>query len=181
MREMQRLQPQLKELQAKYKGAPDKLNRETIALFRTHKVNPLGGCLPILVQMPVFVALYAVLSSTVQLRDAPFVLWIHDLSAPDTVAAISGFSIHLLPILMTLTSLWQAKMTPTDPRQAMTTYMMPVVMLFLFYGLPSGLVLYWTVTNLMQIAQQYAMKLHAAPAPAPVPERPAVRARRSAG
>jgi YidC/Oxa1 family membrane protein insertase len=160
MREMQRLQPALKELQTKYKNVPEKLNKETMALFREHRVNPLGGCLPMLVQMPVFVALYGVLSSAVQLRNASFILWITDLSSPDTIGNIGGVAIHLLPLVMTATSLVQAKMTPTDPRQAMTTYMMPVMMLFLFYSLPSGLVLYWTVNNVMTIIQQHAMKLN---------------------
>ncbi len=166
MAEMQRIQPLLKQLQEKHKDNPEKLNKETMALFKEHKVNPLGGCLPMLVQMPVFVALYGVFSSAVELRNAPFVWWISDLSSPDIAATIGTFSLHALPLVMTVTSIIQAMMTPTDPRQRSMTYMMPVMMLFIFYPLASGLVLYWTVNNVMTIAQQYMMKLHVAHEPA---------------
>lgn len=175
MAEMQRIQPMLKQLQVKLKDNPEKLNKETMALFKEHKVNPVGGCLPMVVQMPVFVALYGVFSSAVQLRDAPFVWWIQDLSSPDVVATIGTFAVHMLPVLMTVTSIIQAMMTPTDPRQRSMTYMMPIMMLFLFYPLPAGLVLYWTINNIMTIAQQYMMKMHVAHEPVVAVLTPAVR------
>jgi YidC/Oxa1 family membrane protein insertase len=117
----------------------------------------MGGCLPILVQMPVFIALYNVLSNAVELRRAGFLLWIDDLSAPDTVGHLFGFPVNPLPLVMTATTILQQKLTPTDPRQAMMAYMMPVVMLIFFYSFPSGLVIYWTVNNVLQIAQQWWM------------------------
>jgi len=125
-----------------------------MALYKKHKVNPLGGCLPIVVQMPVFIALYNVLNSAVELRKAPFVLWIGDLSAPDRVGVVAGLPIHIMPLIMAGTMVWQQKLTPTDPRQAAMAYIMPIVMTVFFYAMPSGLVLYWTVTNLMAIGQQ---------------------------
>ncbi|MFH0777873.1 MAG: membrane protein insertase YidC, partial [Candidatus Eisenbacteria bacterium] len=155
MRNMQRLQPEIQKLKEKLKKDPQKLNKEVMGLYKKHKVNPLGGCLPLLLQMPVFIALYNVLMNSIEMRQAHFVWWISDLSSPDTVAVIAGFSIHVLPIIMAGSMFWQQKMTPTDPRQAAMTYFMPILMLFFFYGLPSGLVLYWTANNLMTIAQQY--------------------------
>jgi YidC/Oxa1 family membrane protein insertase len=158
MRNMQRLQPEIQKLKEKFKGEPQKMNREVMALYKREKINPLGGCLPLLLQMPVFIALYNVLMSSIEMRKAHFVWWISDLSSPDTVAVVAGFAIHLLPLLMAVTMFWQQKMTPTDPRQAAMTYFMPALMLIFFYGLPSGLVLYWTANNGMTIAQQYLMQ-----------------------
>ena len=170
MRNMQRLQPEIQKLKQKFKGEPQKMNKEVMALYKKEKINPLGGCLPLLLQMPVFIALYNVLMSSIEMRRAHFVWWISDLSSPDTVAVVAGFAIHLLPLLMAVTMFWQQKMTPTDPRQAAMTYFMPALMLIFFYGLPSGLVLYWTANNGMTIAQQYLMqrgdKKEAPPQPA---------------
>lgn len=154
MRDMQRLKPEMERLNEKFKDDPQKKNQATLELYKKHKVNPLGGCLPIVVQMPVFIALYNVLSSAVELRKAPFGLWIGDLSAPDRVGAVAGLPIHIMPLIMAGTMVWQQKLTPTDPRQAAMAYIMPVVMTVFFYAMPSGLVLYWTVTNLMAIGQQ---------------------------
>jgi YidC/Oxa1 family membrane protein insertase len=154
MRDMQRLKPEMERLNEKFKDDPQKKNQATLELYKKHKVNPLGGCLPIVVQMPVFIALYNVLNSAVELRKAPFVLWIGDLSAPDRVGAVAGLPIHILPLIMAGTMVWQQKLTPTDPRQAAMAYIMPIVMTVFFYAMPSGLVLYWTVTNLMAIGQQ---------------------------
>ncbi len=154
MRDMQRLKPELDRLNAKYKDDPQRRNQATLELYKKHKVNPLGGCLPILVQMPVFIALYNVLNTAVELRKAPFVGWISDLSAPDRVGSVGGIPIHILPLIMAATMVWQQKLTPTDPRQAAMAYLMPIVMTVFFYAMPSGLVLYWTVTNLMAIGQQ---------------------------
>jgi YidC/Oxa1 family membrane protein insertase len=154
MRDMQRLKPEMERISEKFKDDPQKKNQATLELYKKHKVNPLGGCLPIVVQMPVFIALYNVLNSAVELRKAPFVLWIGDLSAPDRVGAVAGLPIHIMPLIMAGTMVWQQKLTPTDPRQAAMAYIMPVVMTVFFYAMPSGLVLYWTVTNLMAIGQQ---------------------------
>jgi len=158
MREMQKLQPEIQKLREKFKKDPQRLNKEVMALYKTHKVNPLGGCLPLLLQMPVFIALYNVLMNSIEMRKADFVWWINDLSSADTVAVVSGFSIHLLPLIMGASMFWQQKMTPTDPRQAAMTYFMPILMVVFFYSLPSGLVLYWTANNFMTIAQQYIMQ-----------------------
>ena len=158
MREMQKLQPEIQKLREKFKKDPQRLNKEIMGLYKKHKVNPLGGCLPLLLQMPVFIALYNVLMSSIEMRKANFVWWISDLSSADTVAVISGFSIHVLPLIMGISMFWQQKMTPTDPRQAAMTYFMPVLMVLFFYSLPSGLVLYWTANNFMTIAQQYIIQ-----------------------
>ena len=135
--------------------------------------------------MPVIYALYNVLMNAMELRKAPFVLWMRDLSSPDTVAHIGSIPVNILPLLMAATMFWQQKLTPTDPRQASMLYLMPLLMVFFFYGLPSGLVLYWTATNLLAIAQQSLMKPQmvpaaAAPSPAGTPpdsKRNAKRAR----
>lgn len=154
MKAMQRVQPEMEALRKKYADRPQEMNKQLMLLYQKHKVNPLGGCLPIIVQMPVLFALYFSLMFAIDLRMAPFVSWIHDLSAPDTVAHVMGFPVHVLPIIMTLVSVLQARSTPTDPRQAAMTTLMPIFLLVFFYNMPSGLVLYWTVTNLGTWAQQ---------------------------
>jgi YidC/Oxa1 family membrane protein insertase len=111
--------------------------------------------------MPVFIALYTVLANSVELRHAPIVGWIKDLSSPDTLFRVGGFSVHILPILMAVTMFWQQKLTPTDPRQAAMMYIMPVMMLFFLYGFPSGLALYWTVINILSVGQQYLINREA--------------------
>ena len=157
MRAMQRLQPEMERLREKYKNKPEAMNTAVMALYRENKVNPAGGCLPMLLQMPLLFALYAVLNSAIDLRQAPFVGWIHDLSAPDRLFSVAGFSIHLLPIIMALTGFLQQKLTPapTPSQQQSTIYLMNLFMLFVFYGLPSGLVFYWTVMNLYTSLQQW--------------------------
>jgi YidC/Oxa1 family membrane protein insertase len=158
MSAMKRVQPELEALKKKLKGDPKKMNQAQMELFKKHKVNPMGGCLPILVQMPMFFALYNVLVESVQLRRAPFVGWIDDLSAPDTLFSMGTFPIHVLPLIMAATQLAQPAMgASTDSRQQMMKYMMPIFMLVIFYGLPSGLVLYWTVNNVATAVQQYLM------------------------
>jgi len=109
-----------------------------------------------ILQMPVFFALYAVLANSITMRQSGFVWWITDLSIPDTVGMVGGFAIHVLPVIMFFTTVAQQKVTPvTDPRQKMMGYMMPVVMLFIFYSFPAGLNLYWTVNNVLTVAQQW--------------------------
>ncbi|MBN1163359.1 MAG: membrane protein insertase YidC [Candidatus Krumholzibacteriota bacterium] len=168
MKDMQRLQPKLKELQEKYKNNKEKLNKETMKMYKEAGVNPLGGCLPLLLQMPVFIALFNVLRNTIELRDAPFVLWINDLSSPDvlfnfgTKLPLLGSECHILPLLMGGAMFLQSKMggSPTGEgvgaaQTKMMSTMMPIVFTFIFYGMPSGLVLYWIVNNILSIIQQY--------------------------
>jgi len=157
MRKMQKLQPEVERIRAKYKSDPQTMNAAVMALYRENKVNPAGGCLPMLLQMPLLLGLYQVLFNAIELRQAPFVGWIHDLSAPDHLFDVAGFPLRLLPVLMTLSGLLQQKLTPTDPRQLPTMYLMNVMMLVFFYGLPSGLVLYWTVMNLLTALQQWLL------------------------
>jgi len=148
MREMAKLQPKLKELQAKYKGKPDQLNKATMELYRKHKVNPFGGCLPIIIQIPVFFALYNVLLNAIELRGAPFVWWITDLSSKDPY--------YILPIIMGITMYIQQKLTPAtgDPTQQKIMMFMPIIFTIMFMGFPSGLVLYWTTNNVLTLIQQ---------------------------
>jgi YidC/Oxa1 family membrane protein insertase len=156
MREMQKVQPEIERIRQKYKD-PQEMNTAMMALYKEHKINPAGGCLPMLVQMPLFIALYSVLFNAIELRQAPFVAWVDDLSAPDTLFHVPGFPwpIRLMPIVMALSGLLQQRLTPTDPRQASSMYFMNVIMLVFFYNLPSGLVLYWTVMNLLTALQQW--------------------------
>jgi YidC/Oxa1 family membrane protein insertase len=162
MRRMQELQPEIKALQDKYKSNPQKLQQETMKLYKEKKANPMGGCLPMFVQIPVFIALFTVLRNAIELRYAGF-LWISDLSTAENLFAgsvpIVG-SLNILPLLMSASMIWQQKLTPqaaTTPeqiqQQKMMTFMMPVMMLFFFYKMPSGLVLYWTTSNLLMIVQ----------------------------
>ena len=156
MKRLQALQPQIKALQEKYRDKPQKLHSETMALYKENKVNPLGGCLPMLVQIPVFFALFSVLRSAVELRYASF-LWVKDLSsAENLLVGVSPYPINLLPILMTVTQIWQQKLTPAagDPaQQKMMMWMMPIMMLMFLYNMPSALVLYWTANQVMMIIQ----------------------------
>ena len=155
MRAMQRLQPELERIKDKYKDNPTALNTATMALYKENGVNPAGGCLPMVLQMPLFFAMYAVISNAIDLRQAPFVGWIHDLSAPDQLLSVMGLPIRILPLLMAGTGFLSQRFTPTDPRQAPTMYMMNAVMLVIFYNLPSGLVFYWTVMNVLTAVQQW--------------------------
>jgi len=157
MKKMQLITPKINELRAKYKDKPDVLQKETLKLYQENKVNPLGGCLPILVQMPFFFALYSALINSIDLWNAPFILWIKDLSMPDTVATISGFNVNILPIIMTLSTYLQQKMSTVDTgsqQQKIMMSLMPLMFIFIFWSMPSGLVLYWTLQNVFQIANQ---------------------------
>ncbi|MBI5170114.1 MAG: membrane protein insertase YidC [Candidatus Eisenbacteria bacterium] len=155
MRAMSRLQPEIERMREKYKNDPAALNTAMMALYKDNNVNPAGGCLPMIMQMPLFFAMYAVIFNAIDLRQAPFLGWIHDLSAPDKLFAIGGFDVRLLPVIMAATGFLSQLFTPTDPRQAPTMYMMNFVMLFIFYPMPSGLVIYWTVMNLLTALQQW--------------------------
>jgi YidC/Oxa1 family membrane protein insertase len=155
MRSMQRIQPEIEKLRKRHENDPQKLNQAVFAMYKENKVNPMGGCLPLVIQMPVLFSLYQVFLHAIELRQAPFVGWINDLSAPDMLFTVMGFPIRILPVIMFGSAWLQQRMTPTDPRQVQTMQLMNVFLLVLFYNLPSGLVLYWTVTNLLTAAQQY--------------------------
>jgi YidC/Oxa1 family membrane protein insertase len=137
------------QLKEQYKNDPQKLQKEMMELYRKYKINPMSGCLPMLLQIPVFFALYKILIIAIELRQSPFMLWIHDLSAKDPY--------YILPSLMGATMLIQQKMTPStaDPTQQKIMLIMPVVFTFLFLSFPSGLVLYWLVNNIFGIIQQF--------------------------
>ncbi|MGF1449456.1 MAG: membrane protein insertase YidC [Opitutales bacterium] len=154
---MQKISGPMKELREKYKDNPQKMQKETMRLFKEHKVNPAAGCLPLLVQMPIFLGLFFMLRTASELRYADF-LWIADLSAQDQLFVIGGFPFNLLPILMALSMFFQMRMTPspsTDNLQRTIFQFMPLVLLIFLYSFASGLVLYWTVSNVLGIFQQW--------------------------
>jgi YidC/Oxa1 family membrane protein insertase len=155
MKHMQQLQPKMKKIQEQYKKDPGKLNQETMALYKKHGVNPLGGCLPLLLQMPVFFALYSVLANTIELRQAPFIFWINDLAIKDPY--------YVLPALMGIAMFFQQKMTTVDPKQKFMIYMMPPFMVFIFSSLPAGLNLYWLIYNILSIGEQYIIHIRHKP------------------
>lgn len=154
---MKQLQPHIKELQEKYKSDAKRLNAEILNLYRTQKVNPLGGCLPMILQLPIFWALFTTLRNAYDLRGAHWLLWIKDLSAPDSVAQIGSISVNILPLIMGIGMFFQQKMmsVSTDKTQAQMMYMMPVVFTFMFWGFPSGLVLYWLTNSVLTMLEQY--------------------------
>jgi len=149
MKEMQKVQPEMARLKELYKNDKARLQQETMLLYKRRKINPMSGCLPMVIQIPVFIALYNVLQNTFEMRHAPFMLWITDLSAKDPI--------YLTPIVMGATMVIQQKMTPSaaDPAQAKLFMLMPIMFTFMFLSFPSGLVLYWLVTNVLSIAHQY--------------------------
>ncbi|MGW8161164.1 MAG: membrane protein insertase YidC, partial [Desulfobulbales bacterium] len=161
MKNMQKIQPKMAKLKEKYKNDSARLNQEMMNLYKTYKVNPLGGCLPMILQIPVFFALYKVLLQAIELRHAPFMLWINDLSAPDrlligvNIPYLGG--IPVLTLLMGASMFLQQRMTPTpvDSTQQKIMMFLPVIFTFMFLNFASGLVLYWLVNNLLSIAQQY--------------------------
>jgi YidC/Oxa1 family membrane protein insertase len=166
MKKMQELAPLINELKERYKNDPKKMQQETMMLYRAHGVNPLSGCLPMLIQIPVFFALYVVLRSAVELRYAEF-LWIRDLCEPEGLFAGSipllG-SLNILPFLMTATMVWQQKLTPSTADDMQQKIMMgfSIAMMFMFYNLPSALLLYWTVSQTLSIVQLYMQQKAAA-------------------
>ncbi len=153
---MAKIREPMQALREKYKEDPRKMQAETMKLFRENKVNPMGGCLPILVQIPIFFALFRMIMSASELRFSGF-LWVQDLSAPDTIAYIAGLPINILPLLMGLSMFYQMRMMPMamDPTQQKIFKFMPLIFLVFSYTFSSGLVLYWTVQNLMTILQQW--------------------------
>ncbi len=149
MKEMQKVQPEMNRLKEQYKNDKAKVQQEIMLLYKRRKINPMSGCLPMLIQIPVFIALYNALQNGIEMRHAPFFLWIMDLSAKDPI--------YITPIIMGATMFIQQKMTPTagDPAQAKMFLLMPVMFTFLFLSFPSGLVLYWLINNVLSIAHQY--------------------------
>jgi YidC/Oxa1 family membrane protein insertase len=151
MKEMQKVQPEMARLKEKYKNDKAGLQQEMMLLYKRRKINPMSGCLPMLIQIPVFIALYNALQNAIEMRHAPFFLWIKDLSAKDPI--------YLSPIVMGASMFLQQKMTPTaaDPSQAKMFMFMPILFTFFFLNFPSGLVLYWFINNVLSIAHQYYM------------------------
>ena len=149
MARMKEVQPRLVAMKEQYKGEPQKLNQAMMEMYRKEKINPLGGCLPVVIQIPVFISLYWVLLSSVEMRGAPWVLWIQDLSVPDPY--------YILPVIMAISMFVQTKLNPTppDPIQAKVMMYMPIIFSVMFFFFPAGLVLYWVVNNLLSIAQQW--------------------------
>jgi YidC/Oxa1 family membrane protein insertase len=167
MKRLAALQPQMKALQEKYKDDPAKMQRKLMEFMKENKVSPLGGCLPMLLQMPVFIGFFYMIRSAIELRGARF-LWVCDLSQPDTLFYLPGLNVPVnpLPLLMGATMLWQARLTPPSPgvdplQQKMMKYM-PLMFLFILYNFSAGLTLYWTVQNLLTIAQMKLTKTDAA-------------------
>ena len=149
MAKMKAVGPRIQELNERYKDNPQQKQQEIMKIYREEKVNPLGGCLPILIQMPIFIALYTVLTSSAEMRGAPWMGWIHDLSIMDPYA--------ILPILMTATSLIQVSLqpTPADPVQAKMMWLMPLAFSAALFSFPAGLTLYWVTNNALTILQQW--------------------------
>jgi len=185
MKQMQDLQPRLQELKDKYGDDRRRLSEETMRLYKEAGVNPLGGCLPMVLQMPVFVALFNVFRYTIELRGAPFVGWIHDLSQQDVLfrfpftLPLIGNAFSLLPLIMGGAMFAQSKLGQSPTGQTSTTVppgfntMLPIVFTVLFYRMPSGLVIYWIINTVMSVAQQYYIaKTHHTPAVHVVPDTP---------
>ncbi len=149
MAKMKAINPRIMEMRERLKDNPQQMQQEMMRIYREEKVNPLGGCLPIMIQIPVFIALYWVLLSSVEMRNAPWILWVTDLSAKDPY--------YILPAVMTLTTLLQTALNPAppDPMQAKMMWIMPLVFSVMFFAFPAGLVLYWLTNNILSIAQQW--------------------------
>jgi YidC/Oxa1 family membrane protein insertase len=164
MSAMQKLQPEMAKIRERMKDKPDEMNREVMELYKRHKVNPLGGCLPMLLQLPVFIGLYSALQNAIELRHAPFLGWITDLSAPDRLGTlhipfVEPAGIPVLTLLMGGSMFVQQYMTPSmaDPAQQRVMMIMPLMFTFMFFNFPAGLTLYWLVNNILTIAQQWWM------------------------
>jgi YidC/Oxa1 family membrane protein insertase len=160
MKSMQTLQPEMQKIREKFKNDKERMNKEIMELYKSKRVNPMGGCLPMFIQIPVFFALYKVLLGTIELRHAPFAFWIQDLSAKDPY--------YITPIIMGVTMFVQQKMNPgtMDPTQAKVFMFMPLIFTFMFLNFPSGLVIYWMVNNLLTILQQWLISRQPKPAAA---------------
>jgi len=151
MAKMKAINPKITEMRERLKDSPQQMQQEMMRIYREEKVNPMGGCFPIMIQIPVFIALYWVLLSSVEMRNAPWVMWIHDLSSPDPF--------YILPLVMTLTTVLQTALNPAppDPMQAKMMWFMPLAFSVMFFFFPAGLVLYWITNNVLSIAQQWVI------------------------
>ena len=175
-RRMSALQPEMKALQAKYKDEPLKMQKKMSEFWKEHKINPMSGCLPMLLQMPIFFGFFFMIRTAIELRGVSF-LWVKDLAKPDTLAIIPGLNfipfistpeglpINLLPIFMGITMLWQARLTPAspgmDPAQAKMMKYLPAIFILFLYNYSAGLALYWTVQNLLSVMQTKLTKIDA--------------------
>ncbi len=179
-RKMSKLSPIMNELREKYKDDPQRMNQETMKLYKDYGVNPFGGCLPMLVQIPIFFGFYGMLDKAIELRNSSF-LWVRDLSQPDTVFHIANIPINILPLVMAGTQLWQMSITPKtgDPAQQRMFLFMPLIFLFICYNYASGLALYWTVQNLFFVAQMYLTRKQADTPLVKVPKNPQIAKRKS--
>jgi len=164
MKKMQALQPKMKELQAKYKEDPTRMNQETMKLYKDYGVNPVSGCLPMFVQIPIFFGFYSMLGTSIELRNSKF-LWVHDLSQPDTLFHLGTFPVNILPLFMAVTMLWQMMLTPKsgDQTQQKVMMFMPLIFISFCYNFASALALYWTVQNIFSIVQLYLTRNSTAP------------------
>ncbi len=151
MAKMKAVNPRITEMRERLKDNPQQMQQEMMRIYREEKVNPMGGCFPIMIQIPVFIALYWVLLASVEMRHAPWIGWIHDLSTPDPL--------YILPLIMTLTTVLQTSLNPAppDPLQAKMMWFMPLAFSVMFFFFPSGLVLYWITNNILSIAQQWVI------------------------
>ncbi len=159
MKRMQLLQPKMTELKEKYKDDPAKMNQEVMKLYKEYGANPLSGCLPMLIQIPIFFGFYSMLGTAVELRNQGF-LWVSDLSRPDTIFHLSGIPVNILPLAMAGTMIWQMQLTPKagDPAQQKMMMFMPLIFVFITYNFASALALYYTVQNILSIIQLYATR-----------------------
>jgi YidC/Oxa1 family membrane protein insertase len=180
MRKMSKLSPIMNELKEKYKDDPQRMNQETMKLYKEYGVNPFGGCLPMVVQIPIFFGFYGMLDKAIELRNSSF-LWVHDLSQPDTIFHLGGIPINILPLVMAATQLWQMAITPKtgDPAQQRMFLFMPLIFLFICYNYASGLALYWTVQNLFFVTQMYLTRKQADAPLVKVPKSPQIAKRKS--
>ena len=156
MKQMQKLRPYLQDIQKKYKDNPQMMQKEMMNIYKEYKINPFGGCLPMLIQLPIFVGFFLALRTSIFLRGSKFIFWINDLSVPDTIIRIGSFPVNVLPMFMFITSILQQQMSPTvDQSQKIMNIILPLMMLALFYNFSSGLLLYWVTMNIIGIFEQY--------------------------
>ena len=180
MRKMAQLSPIINELKEKHKDDPQRMQQETMKLYKGYGINPFGGCLPMLIQIPIFFGFYGMLDKAIELRNSPF-LWVSDLSQPDTVFHFAGFPINVLPLVMTATQFWQMSITPKtgDSAQQRMFLLMPLIFLFICYNYASALALYWTAQNLFIVVQIYLTRNQMQAPLVKVPAAPAVANRKS--